>query len=527
MSRNKTEPMRVSFEHLEERYLMAARLTASLAGGALTITGSDAADVIVMQQAGTRLSVDGLTQGFRADRINKLVIDGGPGNDQIRLGSSVQIPAELKGGDGDDFITGGRAADKLYGGPGNDSLDGGAGVDQLFGEAGDDMLTGLVADEYLDGGAGSDSINGVGEVQAPQEVFQIVAGQTTTLGDGGIDFEGYYFIVTSNPGVPTNMDNAGVNDRCAYNFPLGYRVLPNQPAGVVPITIILRQGADERRFAVDLVVTNPGLTAPVPTAPIGTTASTNPTFTFSPVTGAARYEIWVEDLNDGNRRVLYAPAVTGSSWTAPMSLIRGRTYRWWVRAVGSDGKAGPWSNPQDFTIALVTAPVAPTSLTFNIVSASRIDLTWNDVSNETGYAVWLNSGNGWQKVVDLAANATGVSITNLIAGTAYTFAVVAFNSAGTTYAYVNARTAANTPPTSPGTLGSEIVSSTEANLFWSDSAGESGYIVEYWNGSSAIRFAQAGANATSLRVTNVFGYYIRVGAFNAQGVTYTNWLYVA
>jgi Ca2+-binding RTX toxin-like protein len=59
----------------------------------------------------------------------------------------------MKGGTGDDDLSGAAADDTLEGGDGDDSLAGGAGSDTLYGDDGDDTLTGDAGDDYLDGGA--------------------------------------------------------------------------------------------------------------------------------------------------------------------------------------------------------------------------------------------------------------------------------------------------------------------------------------------------------------------------------------
>lgn len=68
---------------------------------------------------------------------------------------------------GDDIITTGSYADKLYGGEGNDTLnanggndtlDGGVGNDILNGGSEQDTLTGGIGDDTLDGGAGNDTL---------------------------------------------------------------------------------------------------------------------------------------------------------------------------------------------------------------------------------------------------------------------------------------------------------------------------------------------------------------------------------
>jgi PKD repeat protein len=78
-----------------------------------------------------------------------------------------------------------------------------------------------------------------------------------------------------------------------------------------------------------------------------------------------------------------------------------------------------------------TTPAAPTGLTAT-PSGSTANLQWNDnATNETGYRVYLASGNGAFSRLspDLAAGSRGATISSLAAAT-YRFYVTAFNTAG-------------------------------------------------------------------------------------------------
>jgi Ca2+-binding RTX toxin-like protein len=62
--------------------------------------------------------------------VNKIVVNGGAGNDTIDLsGIKGDVKAEIHGGDGVDTITGGGADDTIFGDAGNDIITGGGGVD--------------------------------------------------------------------------------------------------------------------------------------------------------------------------------------------------------------------------------------------------------------------------------------------------------------------------------------------------------------------------------------------------------------
>ena len=68
----------------------------------------------------------------------------------------------MEGGDGNDTLWAGNAADVLDGGPGNDDLQGRNGADQLLGGPGLDRLNGdagaALAADTIDGGADRDLV---------------------------------------------------------------------------------------------------------------------------------------------------------------------------------------------------------------------------------------------------------------------------------------------------------------------------------------------------------------------------------
>lgn len=82
---------------------------------------------------------------------------GGEGNDHLTatVGSAV-----LDGGNGHDVLAGGDAADVLDGGAGNDALSGGSGADSIDGGDGNDILHGDAGNDTLVGGTGHDQLNG-------------------------------------------------------------------------------------------------------------------------------------------------------------------------------------------------------------------------------------------------------------------------------------------------------------------------------------------------------------------------------
>ena len=139
--------------------------------GALTITGSNKSDRIIISTDGTNVTatLNKQTETIVAADITSITIDGGGGNDKIDVAEEITGSATITGGAGNDRINGGGGADDItgdagndwvWGGGGDDLIDAGVGNDKVFGELGNDELLGGAGNDALNGGDGDDIANG-------------------------------------------------------------------------------------------------------------------------------------------------------------------------------------------------------------------------------------------------------------------------------------------------------------------------------------------------------------------------------
>ena len=145
---------------------------ANVANDTLTIKGSSGADTIVLRlKAGdpnTLEADDGIDNtDFSFDRstFSKIVVDGGGGDDTLRIDRSNGVFTDtesttLLGGDGNDTLIGDVGAETLDGGAGDDVIDGNQGADTLIGGTGNDTIQWDPGDgsDVVDGGAGVDRL---------------------------------------------------------------------------------------------------------------------------------------------------------------------------------------------------------------------------------------------------------------------------------------------------------------------------------------------------------------------------------
>ncbi len=158
----------------------AAITVAKTAADTITVTSTAASpnDTIAYKLTAGKLGIDRTTGENLApglgctgngsnvtcavDFITRVVIDLGPGDDQIVAQPTVPIGmhAEIHGGPGRDTLRGADASnDLLFGDDGDDILDGGFGDDKLDGGAGDDALTANLGVDVYRGGTGIDALS--------------------------------------------------------------------------------------------------------------------------------------------------------------------------------------------------------------------------------------------------------------------------------------------------------------------------------------------------------------------------------
>jgi hypothetical protein len=236
----------------------------------------------------------------------------------------------------------------------------------------------------------------------------------------------------------------------------------------------------------------------------------------------------VDQSLDGVTWTTIATLGADSTSYSAIGLTAGTSYTFRVAAFNVTS-VSDYSN----LVTTATLAVAPTNLTATAVSASRIDLSWFDVSGETGYKIERSTdGINWTQIATTAANVTSYSNTGLNSSTTYSYRVKANNAGGDSVASNVASATTLTAPTlpaAPTSLTAVAASATRVTLTWTDNSNnENGFQV--WrtsnNGRSWVNIANVGANATSYSDNGVNArktYSYRVRAFNDAGNSaYTN-----
>lgn len=169
-------------------------------------------------------------------------------------------------------------------------------------------------------------------------------------------------------------------------------------------------------------------TSPRALTPAGVSEITNPTFRWTDVIGAVRYDLWVNNLTTGQTQVIRDQNIQTTSYVAS-GLNPGDSYIWAVRAFNAVGSVSQFSPFQTFTVI-----AAPENLTAtNVMVGTTPTVSWSPVPGADHYDVWINNLTTGQNSVIRAQNVNGTSLallSGISAGESYLWAVRAIASDG-------------------------------------------------------------------------------------------------
>ena len=212
-------------------------------------------------------------------------------------------------------------------------------------------------------------------------------------------------------------------------------------------------------------------------------------------------------------------------------LICEKGYGYRVRAYNGYGNS-EYSNPVTKTTDTcpLSAPAASSNLAATVASASQINLTWTDGSNnEDGFKIERKTGTTgtYAQIGTVGSGVASYQDTGLDCGTAYYYRVRAFNGVGDSSNSNEANATTSTcplnAPTAPSGLTAAVISSTQINIYWADnSSNETGFKIERKTGSSGT-YSQVGTVGGGVKTYSDTGltcgstYYYRVRAYNTIG----------
>ncbi len=191
---------------------------------------------------------------------------------------------------------------------------------------------------------------------------------------------------------------------------------------------------------------------------------------------------------------------------------------WRVRAYDDNGVSAP-SNVVEYVER--SAPPAPVGLAAVATGSTGVDLSWVDNSDvEAGFRLERRAAGAatWTAAGAVAPDTTRASVAGLVGSTGYAFRVVAWNANGVGE---SDSVSLVMPPPAPTGLTATLATSTSVQLAWTDNASdETGYSMQYSDGSLWTTGQTTGSNGTSGVISGLIagrGYEFRVLAASANG----------
>jgi fibronectin type 3 domain-containing protein len=176
---------------------------------------------------------------------------------------------------------------------------------------------------------------------------------------------------------------------------------------------------------------------PAPPGLAATAGNAQVTLTWNITTAAGSYTV-----KRGTSSGVYDSIVPGLTATKYIdsNLVNGTTYYYAVSATNSEGE-GPAAQVSAIPRVPVTPPAAPTNLVAKAVSASQINLTWADNSdNEDGFKIEQSTNNrSFTQIATVGPNVSSYPISGLSRNNAYYYRVRSYNVVGNS-AYATAST---------------------------------------------------------------------------------------
>lgn len=146
-------------------------------------------------------------------------------------------------------------------------------------------------------------------------------------------------------------------------------------------------------------------TTPLLPAGTQTVNSARPTFTWSAVSNAKSYEVWIDNATTKQSRVIFVSGISTASWTADRDLGLG-TYNVWVRAATEDGLKSLWSP----TGVWRTRPTGAISNSGSIQKSNAGTLEWAEIPGAVSYDLWVDNLTARQSQYFRATAVVGTSL---------------------------------------------------------------------------------------------------------------------
>lgn len=246
--------------------------------------------------------------------------------------------------------------------------------------------------------------------------------------------------------------------------------------------------------------------------------TSRPVFSWTAVSNAVSYEIWVNNSSTGQTGVIRQSGITTTSYTPTVDLGLG-SYFVWVRAFSASGATSIWSEAGTWRVRTPTVISSPV----RTVSSGSFNVEWSAVVGAVSYDVWvdrLSSGTS-QYYRNSAVAGTSVSLTGFDIGR-YGIWVRGRNSSGEVGSWSSSSVVTVSIPVTNVNVQASSINSPAA-LNWAAVAGATLYDVWVNNLttglSQAVRNTAVAGNSLSLSSLGAGAYRAWVRARDVSGAS--------
>ena len=159
--------------------------------------------------------------------------------------------------------------------------------------------------------------------------------------------------------------------------------------------------------------------APVPavptiTGPVALSTNETPRITWTSVAGAARYDLWVNNLTTGAAQYIRNANVSYKTPYFDTPALPQGSYKVWVRAANGNDEVSKWSDPYVFTVDIerpgVPKIIGPGGNIVNqTITTANPTFTWTAAVRAVKYDLWVNNLTTGQSQIIRQQDISGLS----------------------------------------------------------------------------------------------------------------------
>ncbi len=154
--------------------------------------------------------------------------------------------------------------------------------------------------------------------------------------------------------------------------------------------------------------------APTVTGPVALSTNETPRITWTAVDGAARYDLWVNNLTTGVAQYIRNTNISYKTPYFDTPALPQGSYKVWVRAANGNNELSNWSTPYVFTVDIerpgIPKIIGPGGEIINqTITTANPTFTWTAAVRAVKYDLWVNNVTTGQTQIIRQQNITGLS----------------------------------------------------------------------------------------------------------------------